>query len=179
MIYKILCLMRVSLLWSRSSYSCYLAYSNPHKIFRSVHLKKDLWYGLEWHGDLGNLKLTILFSWFCHCHICRCVRHMYGYSFQQDGVSSHYSLVVKEWIDQKFSGRRIGRRDPITFSWPNSTTTTRLFSLRLLKEYIIQCWISYKAQLSDRLKFCITEEGTHYERKLSLTINIFDDSTFK
>lgn len=36
--------------------------------------------------------------------------------FQQDGASAHYATVVRQWLDQKFTDRWIGRRGPI--EWP-------------------------------------------------------------
>lgn len=36
--------------------------------------------------------------------------------FQQDGAPSHYALVVRNWLDEKFPDRWIGRRGPI--EWP-------------------------------------------------------------
>ena len=36
--------------------------------------------------------------------------------FQQDGAPAHYSLLVRDWLDQKLPNRWIGRRGP--FDWP-------------------------------------------------------------
>jgi hypothetical protein len=36
--------------------------------------------------------------------------------FQQDGAPAHYSRQVREWLNDKFEGRWIGRRGPI--EWP-------------------------------------------------------------
>ena len=36
--------------------------------------------------------------------------------FQQDGAPAHYAVDVRKWLDEKFSGRWIGRRGPI--EWP-------------------------------------------------------------
>ena len=33
--------------------------------------------------------------------------------FQPDGAPPHYSLVARNWLDEKFNGRWIGRRGPI------------------------------------------------------------------
>ena len=39
-----------------------------------------------------------------------------SFLFMQDGVSAHYAGDVREWLEQKFPGRWIGRRCPI--EWP-------------------------------------------------------------
>ena len=36
--------------------------------------------------------------------------------FQQDGAPAHYDRQVRQWLDQKFPGRWLGRRGPI--EWP-------------------------------------------------------------
>jgi hypothetical protein len=36
--------------------------------------------------------------------------------FQQDGASPHYAVSVRNWLDEKFAGRWLGRRGPI--EWP-------------------------------------------------------------
>ena len=36
--------------------------------------------------------------------------------FQYDGAPPHYAVIVREWLDEKFPGRWIGRREP--FGWP-------------------------------------------------------------
>ena len=32
--------------------------------------------------------------------------------FQHDGAPAHYALLVRQWLDQKFRGKWIGRRGP-------------------------------------------------------------------
>lgn len=44
------------------------------------------------------------------------VRRPRNVYFQQDGAPPHYSLAVRNWLDQKFPGRWFGRRGPI--EWP-------------------------------------------------------------
>jgi hypothetical protein len=39
-----------------------------------------------------------------------------SFLFMQDGASAHYAGDVREWVEQKFPGRWIGRRGPI--EWP-------------------------------------------------------------
>ena len=36
--------------------------------------------------------------------------------FQQDGCPAHYALIVRQWLDDKFPDRWIGRRGPLF--WP-------------------------------------------------------------
>ena len=36
--------------------------------------------------------------------------------FQQDGTPPHYALAVRDWLDENFPGRWIGRRGPL--EWP-------------------------------------------------------------
>ena len=44
-----------------------------------------------------------------------CVQHQEGI-FQRDGAPPHYGTVVREWLNEKFVGRWIGRRGRI--EWP-------------------------------------------------------------
>ena len=107
--------------------------------------------------------------------------------FQQDGAPSHYSLVVREWLDQKFPGRWIGRRGPI--EWPARSpdlTPADFFLWGYLKNIVYKDRPSTLAELrsrieqacaeletsmckrtcrsvADRLKLCISAEGTHFE----------------
>jgi hypothetical protein len=39
-----------------------------------------------------------------------------SFLFMQDGASAHYAGDVREWLEQKFPGRWIGRRGSI--EWP-------------------------------------------------------------
>ena len=36
--------------------------------------------------------------------------------FQHDGAPAHSTRIVRDWLDQRFPGRRFGRRGPV--SWP-------------------------------------------------------------
>lgn len=44
------------------------------------------------------------------------VRQQHNCYFQQDGAPPHYGLVVRQWLDEKFAGRWLGRRGPL--EWP-------------------------------------------------------------
>ena len=39
-----------------------------------------------------------------------------GLTFQQDGASWHYAVIVREWLDKKFPNRLIGKHGPIEWS---------------------------------------------------------------
>jgi transposase len=110
--------------------------------------------------------------------------------FQQDGAPSHYSLVVREWLDQKFPDHWIGRRGPI--EWPARSpdlTPPDFFLWGYLKNIVYMDKPSTLAELrsrieqacaelqpsmcnkacksvADRLKLCITAEGAHFENFL-------------
>ena len=43
--------------------------------------------------------------------------------FQQDGAPPHYSLEVRNWLNEKFPGKWIGRRGPIEWA-PRSPDLT-------------------------------------------------------
>ena len=46
-----------------------------------------------------------------------CAQHQEAV-FQQDGAPPHYGTVVREWLNENFGGRWIGRRGSI--EWPPS-----------------------------------------------------------
>ena len=35
---------------------------------------------------------------------------------QHDGATPHYAVIVREWLEEKFPGRWIGRHEPL--DWP-------------------------------------------------------------
>lgn len=110
--------------------------------------------------------------------------------FQQDGVPSYYSLVVREWLDQKFPNRWIGRSGPI--EWParspdltppdfflwgylkNIVYRDKSSTLDELRNRIEQACAELEPlmlkkacrKVADRLELCITAEGGHFENFL-------------
>lgn len=176
--------------------SCYWAYSNPHEIFQVGTSKQGLmvWCGMTSGGLIGPyffdgsvtgesyLEMLQTYVW-------PKVRQRRLY-FQQDGAPSHYSLVVREWLDQKFPDHWIGRRGPI--EWPARSpdlTPPDFFLWGYLKNIVYMDKPSTLAELrsrieqacaelqpsmcnkacksvADRLKLCITAEGAHFENFL-------------
>ena len=73
--------------------------------------------------------------------------------FQQDGAPAHYSLIVREWLDQKFPGRWIGRRGPI--EWPARSpdlTPPDFFLWGYLKNIVYKDRPSTLDELRDRIE---------------------------
>ena len=176
--------------------SCYWAYSNPHETFQVGTYKQGLmvWCGMTSGGLIGPyffdgsvtgesyLEMLQTYVW-------PKVRQRRLY-FQQDGAPSHYSLVVREWLDQKFSSHWIGRRGPI--EWPARSpdlTPPDFFLWGYLKNIVYKDKPSTLIELSsrieqacaqlqpsicekvcrsvaDRLKLCKTAEGAHFENYL-------------
>jgi hypothetical protein len=62
-----------------------------------------------------------------------------GLYFQHDGAGAHYVVAVREWLDEKFPDRWIGRRGP--FECPARSpdlTTCDFFFWGYLKDTVFQ-----------------------------------------
>jgi transposase len=107
--------------------------------------------------------------------------------FQQDGAPPHFSLVVREWLDNKFRNRWIGRRG--TVEWPaRSPDLTPLdfylwgyvksvvyqiqpLSIDDLKQKIIAACraitpdvlANVRKEFMSRIELCIAVNGQHFE----------------
>ena len=100
----------------------YWAYSNPHQTIPVSNscLGVMVWCGITSSGIIGPyffdqnvtaesyLAMLKDFLW----PQVKTRRML----FQQDGASAHYAAVVRNWLDEKFPNRWIGRRGPI--EWP-------------------------------------------------------------
>ena len=100
----------------------YWAQSNPQERMPVPHTKigVTVWCAITSKGIIGPyffdgsvtaasyLEMLNDFLW-------PLVRHK-GLYFQQDGAPAHYALNVRDWLNQKFANRWIGRRGPI--EWP-------------------------------------------------------------
>lgn len=109
--------------------------------------------------------------------------------FQQDGASAHFALVVRNWIEQHFPNRWIGRRGPVEWAArsPDMTPMDYFFwgyvkslvylhpaptDLNELKERIITSVESVNAAMltrtrrsfQTRLQLCINANGEHFEQ---------------
>lgn len=76
-------------------------------------LKEKLWPAVEHHSEAPNLY------------------------FQQDGAPPHYAKVVRQWLDEKFPERWLGRRGPV--EWPPRSpdlTPPDFFLWGVLKERV-------------------------------------------
>lgn len=111
--------------------------------------------------------------------------------YQQDGAPAHFGLIVREWLDNNFPGRWIGRNGPIAWP-PRSPDLTPLdFYLWgfmkaqvyavaidtkeqllqriedaavLVRENLQQCNIPHEVR--KRLRRCVDENGNHIEHLL-------------
>ena len=139
--------------------------SNPH--VRCLRTRGQL----TWSLCLGwclvrRHNRTILFPrncnrWVLSCHafhfLWPAVQHLAedGLYFQQDGAQPHYSLIVREWLDNHFPNMWIGRRGPI--DWParfSDLTVPDFFLWGLLKNKVY----GRNPRTMDDLKNAITEE---------------------
>ena len=78
--------------------------------------------------------------------------------FMRDGASPHYACQVREWLEQKFPARWIGRRGPI--DWPARSpdlTPTDFFLWGHLKEIVYKDKIK---DLSDLKQTIVSAFGT-------------------
>ena len=81
--------------------------------------------------------------------------------FQQDGAPAHYSLEVRDWLDQKFPDRWIGRRGPI--EWPARSpdlTPPDFFLWGYLKNIVYKDRPSTLDELRDRIEQACAEIPT-------------------
>lgn len=101
---------------------CYWAVSNPHAQIEVPHTPAGVmvWCGLTSTGIIGPFfydgsvnaqSYLAMLKEFLWPKVKR--RRMY---FQQDGAAAHYATIVRNWLDEKFANRWIGRRGP--FEWP-------------------------------------------------------------
>ena len=73
--------------------------------------------------------------------------------FQHDGAAPYYAVIVREWLEDKFPGRRIGRREP--FDWPERSpdlTPCDFFLWRYLKDIVFKAPCISIMQLQNRIQ---------------------------
>lgn len=79
------------------------------------------------------------------------VKHK-GMYFQQDGAPPHYALIVRDWLNEKFANRWIGRRGPI--EWPARSpdlSPPDFFLWGYLKDIVYRSRPTTIAQLRERI----------------------------
>ncbi len=108
---------------------------------------------------------------------------------QQDGAPPHFARQVREWLDDSFPGRWLGRRGPI--EWPprspdltpvdfsvwgivkETVYAERSNTLEELKDAIDNAFAQFDADLcsricrsvADRCTRCIAQNGGHFENR--------------
>ena len=87
---------------------------------KSVLLAALVWYGLTSDGLIGpcffNEKATgLMYKQILVDYTWPRLKHKRLY-FQHDGAGRHCTPVVRKWLNEKFTGRQIGRPGP--FDWP-------------------------------------------------------------
>jgi len=107
--------------------------------------------------------------------------------FQQDGAPPHYALPVREWLNERFPGKWIGRRGAIEwparspdltpldfFLWGHLKTQvykTPPESIQDLKNRItLECrritretLLKVREEFQNRLYYCLANNGAHFE----------------
>lgn len=100
----------------------YWARENPHVKFEVPNTRQGVmvWCGMSSDGLVGPYffndtvtglsykQMLVDYAW------PRLKRKKFY--FQHDGAGAHYALNVRDWLNEKFPGRWIGRRGP--FDWP-------------------------------------------------------------
>lgn len=73
--------------------------------------------------------------------------------YQQDGAPAHYSRIVRNWLDDHFSDRWIGRRGPT--EWPPRSpdlTPLDFYAWGFMKGYVYEKEIESLAELKQRIE---------------------------
>lgn len=73
--------------------------------------------------------------------------------YQQDGAPAHYSLAVRNWLDDHFGDRWIGRRGPT--EWPPRSpdlTPLDFYAWGFMKNYVYEVEIGSLEQLKERIE---------------------------
>lgn len=107
--------------------------------------------------------------------------------FQQDGAPPHYAVAVRQWLDNNYAHKWIGRRGPI--EWPPRSPdltpldfflwgyiksivfSTQCNSIEELQRRIMQAcqnisketFANVRRDFENRLYHCLANNGTHFE----------------
>ncbi len=143
---------------------CYWAQANPHEQIPIQHTSAGVmvWCAVTLTKIIGpyffdgsvnaDSYLTMLkeFLW----PQVKCKRML----FQQDGAPAHYALIVRDWLNEKFPDRWIGRRGPI--EWPARSpdlSPCDFFLWGYLKDKVYQERPATIAQLRERISTACAE----------------------
>ena len=168
-----------------------------HMIEKNVNLPGlTVWCGISSVGIIGPYFFDgcvtgkSYFEMLQHFLIPRLAHYDDDVMFQQDGAPPHFASVVRDFLDEKFPGRWIGRRGPI--EWPARSpnlTPADFFLWGVLKEKVyshnpitldqLKSLISQQLQTTDvslcrnvcrsvrdRMAKCVQIEGGHFEHLL-------------
>lgn len=145
----------------------YWAFSNPHELIPVSNSKQGLmvWCGLTSSGLIGPYFFDNSVTGESYLHMLQeflwpKVKQR-RLIFQQDGAPAHYSLEVRDWLDQKFPDRWIGRRGPI--EWPARSpdlTPPDFFLWGYLKNIVYKDRPSTLDELRDRIEQACAEIPT-------------------
>lgn len=109
-------------------------------------------------------------------------------TFQQDGAPPHYAVYVRQFLDEHFPGRWIGRRGPV--EWPprspdlnpldfflwghlkSRVYATKPETLEVLRQRIVEecqsiapdVFCNVRRQFENRLYHCMQVNGAHFEQ---------------
>ncbi|CAF3853183.1 unnamed protein product [Rotaria sp. Silwood1] len=146
----------------------YWARENPHLNFEVPNNQQGItvWCGISSGGLIGPYLFNdnvngSLYKEMLVDYLWPKIRRK-GFHFQHDGAGAHYALVVREWLDEKFPNRWIGRRGP--FDWPARSpdlTPCDFFLWGYLKSIVFQTPPSTIMELQERIEEAceeVTEE---------------------
>lgn len=91
--------------------------------------------------------------------------------FQQDGAPPHYALPVRQWLDERFPERWIGRRGP--YDWPARSpdlTPCDFFLWGYLKDTVYRTRFSTIEQLRGRIRAACSEISEETCRKVCRSV---------
>lgn len=176
----------------------YYASENPHlKVTRAVATPGlTVWAGIHAAGVIGPFitrgtvngerYLAMLETQFWPA--LTALPNYHRYVFQHDGAPPHWSRAVRDWLDEHFPNRWIGRRGNY-LEWPprspdltvcdfflwgyikNKVYATRIRNLDELEQAIVNAFHQLQPDvigracetLPSRLQDCINADGSHFE----------------
>lgn len=137
----------------------YWAYTNPHLQIDVRNSKQgvQVWCGMTsggligpyfFEGNVRSEHYLAMLKEFLWPAVMR--RRLF---FQQDGAPIHYAVDVRQWLDEKFPNRWIGRRGPI--EWPARSpdlTPCDFFLWGFLKDRVYSAKCATLDQLKQRIR---------------------------
>jgi hypothetical protein len=150
----------------------YWARENPHVKFTVPNTSEGImvWCGMTSNGLVGpyfyNENVTgLVYKQMLVNYAWPQLRRKELY-FQHDGAGAHYAVIVRNWLDEKFPGRWIGRRGP--FEWPARSpdlTPCDFFLWGYLKDIVFKNPVSTISELQYRIEQACSQVTSEMCRK--------------